>query len=109
VPSRRENAIIRRSAGLPDGSEDLKMSRDIAEQLRSYIENEMAASIPDGGLMPDTPLIESGLVDSLGLFKLIAFMEDNLDVSVAPEEIVFENFATVNAIVDLVRSKRPPA
>lgn len=67
----------------------------------------MATAKPPTPPAPDDPVVESGLVDSLGLFKVIAFAEDQFGVRIAPEEIVMENFATVNAIVRLIRSKRP--
>jgi len=84
------------------------MSNDITEQLTDYILKEVAGSPPAGGARPgpDFPIIEKGLVDSLGLFKIIAFLEDRFQVSVAPEEILFENFATIGAITQLVNSKR---
>ena len=80
--------------------------QDTAALLCQYIETELAGSAASGTLAADTPLIENGFVDSLGLFKLVAFLEDNLQVTLAPEEIVIENFESVNAIVRLVESKK---
>ena len=84
----------------------MKTDPELAERLTHYIVTEVASDPPETPPGPDFPLIEGGLVDSLGLFKLIAWMEDELRVSVAPEEILFENFATVNDIIKLVRSKQ---
>ena len=66
----------------------------------------MAPTRPAKPPAPDDPIVEAGLVDSLGLFKVIAFIEDEFGVKIAPEEILMENFATVNAIVRLIRAKQ---
>jgi len=79
---------------------------EISRLLAEYIVKEIAATPPAQAPGPDVPIIEQGLVDSLGLFKLIAFIEERLGVKIAPEEIVLENFATLRAIVGLIRQHR---
>ena len=78
---------------------------EIARQIAQYIMDEVAATRPAAPPAPDFPIIESGLVDSLGLFKLIAFIEEQLHVKIAPEDIVLENFATIGSIVALVQKR----
>ena len=75
--------------------------------LTDYICDEVAAARPAQPPAPDFPIIEGGLVDSLGLFKLIAFIDEKLGVKIAPEEIVLENFATIGAIAALVGARLP--
>ncbi len=75
--------------------------------VRDYIVAEVAASPPAEAPQPDTPLVEAGLIDSLGLFKVIAFIEERFGVEIAPEDIVLENFASLAAIARLVGAKRP--
>jgi acyl carrier protein len=81
--------------------------QEIIRSLTDFIVNEVAPTRPDKAPSPDDPIVESGLVDSLGLFKVIGFIEDKFGVVVAPEEILLENFATVNAITRLVQGKKP--
>lgn len=78
----------------------------IEQVLTDYIVTQVASRPPNDRPAPDYPIIESGLVDSLGLFKLISFIEDEFHVTIAQEDILFENFATIRAISDLVRAKR---
>lgn len=84
----------------------LKPAQDIVRSLTDFIVDEVAATRPANAPAPDDPIVEMGLVDSLGLFKVIGFVEDQFGVQVAPEEILMENFATVNAIVRLIRAKQ---
>jgi acyl carrier protein len=78
---------------------------EIARSLTNYIVTEVASRPPEKALAADFPIIEGGLVDSLGLFKLVSFIEDEFKVKIAPEEILFENFATVGVITNLIRGK----
>lgn len=52
----------------------------------------------------DTPLLEQGLLDSLGLMKLIAFLERRYRLSVPEQEITPENFRSLATIRKLIES-----
>jgi acyl carrier protein len=60
----------------------------------------------DVSLSADASLIESGIVDSLGILRLVAFIEENFSVVVDDIDVVPENFDTINAMNSLVERKR---
>jgi acyl carrier protein len=47
-------------------------------------------------------LLEEEIVDSLGIFTLISFIEETLGVSIDPVDINLENFQTIDSITALV-------
>ena len=51
-----------------------------------------------GDITDDTPLLERGLLDSLLLMNLIAFLERKYKIEVPDEEIVPENFQDLRSI-----------
>jgi acyl carrier protein len=53
----------------------------------------------------DTPLFEKGIIDSTGVIELIAFIEENFNVTVADDELVQDNFASLNAIEKFLHTK----
>ncbi|MBD3426732.1 MAG: acyl carrier protein [Candidatus Omnitrophica bacterium] len=61
----------------------------------------------EGGLKNDESLFGSGIVDSLRLFELIAFIERSFRISVRMSEITLENFDSVDNIAKLVKKKLP--
>lgn len=74
--------------------------------INVYISRELV-SRPD--LLPlqnDTPLLESGILDSLALLKLLLFLEEEFNVAVDDFEVIPENFNTVDAICAYVRSRQ---
>jgi len=54
---------------------------------------------------PDTDIVGQGLVDSLGIFKLIAFVEERFAVTIEPDEVLLENFQTLRALRNLIVKK----
>ena len=57
-------------------------------------------------IKPDTKLIESGILDSLSILRLTIFIEEKLGVKVDADEVVRENFDTIDAICRFVREKK---
>jgi acyl carrier protein len=57
-------------------------------------------------LADDTPLITTGILDSLGTLKLVAFLEEQYDIKIEPHETDEEYLGSVARILSLVQSKR---
>ena len=76
------------------------------EALREFIVNDLHWDGDRDLLTPDYPLIENHVLDSLGLFTLVAFVEEQFAVEVGDEELVPENFGTLGAIAALIERKR---
>ena len=73
------------------------------EELITFIRDEVA--VVDGEVAPDTDLLLSGLVDSLGVIRITQWIEDELDVDVPPGDVTLENFQTVDRIVSYVAAR----
>lgn len=57
---------------------------------------------PDVPVEPDTELLMSGLLDSLSVINLIAWIETEADISIDPADVIFENFERPSAIHRLI-------
>ena len=80
------------------------MTNGVRPAIAEYIETEFVADGSDIDL--DTAnLLEEEVIDSLGIFALVGFIEDRFGVTVEPEEVNLENFETVAAVTRLVESK----
>ncbi len=51
-------------------------------------------------------LLDSGVIDSLGILDLVTFMEESFDIEASDEDLVPENFDSISALVRFVESKR---
>jgi acyl carrier protein len=54
---------------------------------------------------PDTDLLLTGLVDSIGVVQIVTWMEDHLDIEIDPVDVVLENFQTVALMVDYAQRR----
>lgn len=43
-------------------------------------------------------LLSSGVLNSLGILKLVSFIEERFDIRVPDEDIVFENFQNIDSL-----------
>lgn len=50
-------------------------------------------------------LIEQGVLDSLGLIRLVQFLEENFRIGISDEEITVESFRTIDTIERFVTSR----
>lgn len=74
--------------------------------LIEYIQTNLLAGQSDVSLSPEDDLLGSGLVDSLGMIQLLAFIEEKFEIKVPPQDMTIENFMSVEAISNyLVRLK----
>jgi acyl carrier protein len=69
-----------------------------AEAITRFVIDEFLPDVDPGDLKADHDLLADGVVDSLGLLKLIAWVEDTFDVAVDDDALDPANFRTVEAI-----------
>lgn len=72
------------------------IARFIADE---FLPDTEAKDIPD-----DLNLMDAGIVDSLGLLRIVAFLEEELRVVIEPEAMVPENLNSIQAILDLTQA-----
>jgi acyl carrier protein len=78
---------------------------DTGQVIAEYIVKQFMPDKPDAALADDLQLFEQGIIDSLGIFVLIAFLEQRFAVKIAPEDVILENFDTPHSIKQLVVAK----
>jgi acyl carrier protein len=79
----------------------------IKEQVRAFITDEVTFDSPDVRVQDDSPLL-SGVLDSLALMELVAFIEREYGVEVDDADMTMDHFKDVEAIAAYVEGKRRP-
>ncbi|UWP90862.1 acyl carrier protein (plasmid) [Aliiroseovarius crassostreae] len=77
--------------------------------LRSFIIEEFAMDLTPEQLTDDLELLETGIIDSLGVLKLIAYIEGEFDLTISPDELDSENYRTLGVIEAFIASKSTAA
>jgi len=74
--------------------------------ILQYINDELAKDVLREPIRDDDLLLERQILDSLGLFQLVGYLENEFDIEVRDEELVPANFGSVRDIARLVREKQ---
>lgn len=71
---------------------------------KEIIRDLISSIIEDNGinLENDTELLQSEILDSLGIAQLVAGIETEFDIELDGDDILPENFSTINSISNLV-------
>lgn len=72
-------------------------------KVREYILGATLSNI--ASIADDTLIFESGLLDSMGLLFLIEFLKEEFDITTNDDELIVENFESINNIVGFIESK----
>jgi acyl carrier protein len=77
----------------------------IENQIKQFIQKNLYFA-EDNSLDDDASFLETGVVDSTGVMELVAFVQTEFGITVEPQEIVVENFDSVNKLARFVQRKR---
>ena len=78
---------------------------DLNARIKEFIITEVNPDLQLTTLDDDEPLIESGIVDSLGVLKIMSFLDEAFGIDLSSSEIKLENFKDVKTICALVESQ----
>jgi len=93
MPPRTETAVSTADPG------DEQRQAQLGEFIRSVV-----AKDPRRSLELDTPLVSSGLVDSMSLIQVLAFVEDAFGVVIPDEAATAASMDTLRSILGLIRT-----
>lgn len=74
------------------------------EKIKAYIAHSISDLQPEEIDVHDD-LLGSGIIDSMGMMKLVAFIENELDIKIPDADMIVEHFMTLESIMDYL-SKR---
>lgn len=78
----------------------------LRQELREHIINQYIKTKEPEDFNDDYNLIDEGILDSLAIMNLIAWLEKHFSIEFDEGDIVLENFNSVNALFDFVQKKR---
>jgi acyl carrier protein len=80
--------------------------QDIKATVKSFILNEFLPGEDPAALTDTTPLMTTGILDSIAVLKVVTFLENQFHITIEPHEAVVENLNTLSDIGRLVTSKK---
>ena len=80
-------------------------SSSVKDQIREFVRENLASVKGISSFTDQEPLTENGIIDSLGIFRLVSFLEDAFGVTLGDEEITADNLKSIDIIEQFVVSK----
>jgi acyl carrier protein len=77
---------------------------DTLKDVHDFVRTEIAGGKAE--LAPGENLLRRGILDSMGLVKLVTYLEETYGFETTGEDIVPENFGTLEKIRDFVERKK---
>ena len=85
------------------------MEEDIKTKVKSFLLNEYLPGEDPAALTDTTPLMTTGILDSIAVLKVVTFLEEQFRITIEPHEAVVENLNTLADIARLVSKKASAA
>lgn len=78
----------------------------VSQQIKDFILKSFLFTDDASALGNDQSLMSTGVLDSTGILELITYVEETFGIKVADEEMLPENFDSVDAVSAFVSRKK---
>jgi acyl carrier protein len=68
------------------------------QRIKQYILKNFLFSNDDSAIGDQDSLVRGGILDSTGIYELIMYIEEEFKFTIAPEEMIPDNFDTLEVI-----------
>ena len=75
-------------------------------QLRHFIQRTFPLAHQQSNFNDAQSLLSSGIVDSLGVLDLVTYIEDEFAVVIADDDLVAENFESIERMAEFIEAKQ---
>jgi acyl carrier protein len=79
---------------------------DVKAAVKAYILREFLPGEDPSALTDETPLVSSGIIDSIAMLNLVGFLETQFGIMLEAHETTVDHLNTLNDIARLVASKK---
>ena len=76
---------------------------DVKDKVRAFVLEYAAGRITE--VKDDENLLQTNIIDSLGSFRMIAFLEETFPLTIEDTDMLPENFQTLNAVEIFIAGK----
>ncbi len=81
------------------------MQDDIKQAVKKFIIDNYLLGAKDYGLSDEDSFLEKGIIDSIGVIELTAFIQRTYDINIKPAEIIPDNFDTLDNLDSYITRK----
>ena len=87
-----------------EGYSTIKAAAEVAAKIEGFVVTAGRIGEDDTGFSRSVNLFEDGYLDSLGVVRLTAFIEECFDVDLGETELIDPRFTTINGMAEILVS-----
>ncbi|MBK8901265.1 MAG: acyl carrier protein [Anaerolineaceae bacterium] len=76
----------------------------VSAVLKDYVREELMNGAT-GDLDETKNLLAAGIIDSLGILRLVSFVEEKFGIEVPDEDVTIDNFQSIKSMTDYVAAQ----
>ena len=76
----------------------------VSAVLKDYVREELMNGA-NGDLDETENLLAAGIIDSLGILRLVSFVEEKFGIEVPDEDVTIDNFQSIKSMTDYVAAQ----
>lgn len=77
---------------------------EIKQKIKQFIADKSPA-VRQGSLSDTDSLLDNNIIDSMGFLDLVTFVESEFDIVVEDDELLTDNFESIESITNFVNAK----
>jgi acyl carrier protein len=90
---------------MPESRAHATPGEETREEVRAFVRRRFPLAVT-AGVTDEDSLLDSGIIDSLGILDLVAFLEKTYGIRIGDEELNPTNFDSIESVVRFVASKK---
>jgi acyl carrier protein len=90
---------------MPESRAPATPGEETRDQIRAFVRRRFPLAAT-AGVKDGDSLLDTGIVDSLGILDLVAFLEKSFGIRVGDEELSPLNFDSIESVARFVAAKR---
>ena len=75
---------------------------EIEDRVARFVRDDLMRGDASTELGVDDDLLSSGRIDSMGIMRLVGFIESEYDMGVPPEDVTIDHFYSVHSIASYI-------
>ena len=78
---------------------------EAGSRIRRFILKHFPLARKQSSIEDDSQLLNSGIIDSLGVLDLVSFIENEFKITISEEDLLAENFETIASMTTFIERK----
>jgi len=79
---------------------------DTQKKIRNFVIENLLLGEEENDFSDNQSFLESGLIDSTGILEVIAFLEEEYEITIEDEEMIPDNLDSVDNIVAFLQTRQ---